>query len=50
MVADNKGHVPIGILENAVIRENIEPGQIITFNDVDLPDSLALTITKELFS
>lgn len=49
-VAENKGHVPIGILENAVIRENIEPGQIITFDDVDLPDSLALDITKELFA
>lgn len=49
-VAENRGHVPIGILENAVIRENIEPGQILTFADVDLPDSLALNITKELFA
>ena len=47
---ENRGHVPIGILENAVIRENIEPGQVLTFADVDLPDSLALEITKELFA
>ncbi|HID81745.1 MAG TPA: NAD(P)-dependent oxidoreductase [Chromatiales bacterium] len=49
-VAENKGHVPIGILEKFVVRENIEPGQIITFADVDIPDSLALNITKELFA
>lgn len=48
--AEHKGHVPIGILENAVISENIEPGQIISFSDVALPDSLALNITKELFA
>lgn len=50
LVDDHRGHVPIGILENAVIRENLEPGQIITYDDVELPDSLALDITKELFA
>ncbi|NNC64555.1 MAG: NAD(P)-dependent oxidoreductase, partial [Gammaproteobacteria bacterium] len=34
--------VPIGLLENAVLKRAIEPGQIVTFDDVDLQPTLAL--------
>jgi predicted homoserine dehydrogenase-like protein len=36
-------HVPIGLLNGVHIKRDIEPGQVITFDDVDVPDSLALT-------
>lgn len=48
-VEDARGHVPIGILEKAVIKTSVEPGQILTWDDVDLPDSLALQICHELY-
>lgn len=49
-VEDAVGHVPIGILENAVIKQSVEPGQILTWDDVELPDSLALDICRELYN
>ncbi len=50
LVKENRNHVPIGILENAVVKSSLEPGQLITWDDVELPDSLALDICRELFS
>ena len=44
-----RDHVPIGILENAVIKQSLEPGQIVTWDDVELPESLALNICREIF-
>ena len=49
-IQDVPNHVPIGLIQNAVVRRQIEPGQIITFDDVDLPDTLALKIARQLYS
>jgi predicted homoserine dehydrogenase-like protein len=38
---DEPDHVPIGLLQNVRIKENIEEGQIIRFSDIEIPDSLA---------
>lgn len=46
-IADQPNMVPIGLISNARIKRKIEPGQIITFDDVDLPESLALTAWNE---
>ena len=35
-------HLPFGLIHNAVIRRKIEPNQMLTFADVEIPDSLAL--------
>ncbi|MDO9551488.1 NAD(P)-dependent oxidoreductase [Rhodonellum sp.] len=40
--SENVDHVPIGLLSHARLKDNIDPGQIISFSDVDLPESLAL--------
>lgn len=40
----NPDHVPIGMLNNAVLRRAVEPGQILTFDDVEIPHSRALEI------
>ncbi|WP_409303468.1 NAD(P)-dependent oxidoreductase [Peribacillus sp. SCS-155] len=42
------GHLPIGLLVNAVITRPIEAGQIISMEDVEIPDSLALKAWKEI--
>jgi predicted homoserine dehydrogenase-like protein len=49
-IQDVPNHVPMGLIQNAVVRRQIEPGQIITFDDVDLPDTLALKIARQLYS
>ncbi len=48
-VAEAPQHVPIGILEGAVLRQSVEPGQMLTWDDVDIPDSLALDVCRELY-
>jgi predicted homoserine dehydrogenase-like protein len=35
-------HLPVGLMGKAVITRPIEPGQMITFDDVEIPDTLAL--------
>ncbi len=46
-IIEQPNMVPIGLISNARIKRKIEPGQIITFDDVDLPESLALTAWNE---
>lgn len=46
-IIEQPNMVPIGLISNARIKRKIEPGQIITFDDVDLPESLALTAWDE---
>ena len=48
-IAEEPNHVPIGLMSQALLKRAIEPGQIITFDDVDIPDSLAYTSWKETF-
>lgn len=47
-ISSHKNHVPIGLLVNAVLKRNVEEGQIVTFDDVELPESLALDAWKEI--
>src|SRR5690625_1380798 len=46
-IVHSKEHVPIGLLVNAVMKRHVDEGQIITFDDVELPESLALTAWLE---
>jgi len=43
LLADHPEHVPIGLLEEAVLKVPVEAGQMLTWDEVELPDSLALT-------
>ncbi len=40
--------VPIGLLEKVTITKPIEAGQILTFDDVEIPDSLALNVCLKI--
>lgn len=41
-IADEPQHLPIGLMHKVVIRRAVAPDQILTFDDVELPDTLAL--------
>lgn len=47
-IIENPDHVPIGLLSGAVVKNEIEPGQVLTFADIDLPDSLAVKAWFEI--
>lgn len=47
-IASNPNHVPIGLLSDAVIIRPVMKGQMLTFDDVELPDSLALRAWLEI--
>ncbi len=42
-IAEQPDHLPIGLMFDVVVRRPVEPGQVLTFDDVDLPESLAVT-------
>lgn len=43
---EQPNHVPIGLLRKTVLKRAVEPGQLITFDDVDLLPSRALEIVE----
>jgi predicted homoserine dehydrogenase-like protein len=43
-IDNNPNHVPICLLDEARLINEVEEGQIITFDDVELPDSYALSL------
>ena len=47
-ILDHPGHVPIGLLNKAVIRRSVSRGQILTRDDVEVPDSLAVKAWKQI--
>src|SRR5690606_9670507 len=45
---DAPGHVPLGLLSGSVLRRRVEPGQLLTFDDVDIEESPALAAWSEI--
>ncbi len=43
---DRPDHVPIGLLSNARLRHEVAPGDLITYDAVELPDSLAQRVYR----
>ena len=48
-IKNHPNHVPIGLLADAIFIRDVKEGELITFDDVKLPDSLALKICKDLY-
>ncbi|HDL48483.1 MAG TPA: NAD(P)-dependent oxidoreductase [Actinobacteria bacterium] len=46
-IVDNDGHVPIGLLKDAVVTRPVARGEVLTFGDVRLPASLAMRAWAE---
>lgn len=47
-ISRNSEHVPIGLLSDAVVLRPVKEGEILTFSDVELPNSLALRAWLEI--
>ena len=46
-LAHQPAMIPIGLLNQAWLKRKVEPGQILTFEDVEIPESMALTAWLE---
>ncbi len=49
-VDEAPGHVPIGVLQPAVVRRRIEAGEVLQWDDVELPESPVLDIVRAICS
>ncbi len=47
-ISDIPHHVPIGLIKHATIRKDVGLGEVITFDDIDLPDTLALRLWSDI--
>lgn len=47
-IKEHKGHVPIGLMKDAVIKRPVSAGSELTFEDVELPESLAVQAWKSI--
>lgn len=47
-IPDYPNHVPIGLMSDVVIKRDIKPNQMITFDDLEIPSSKALSAWKEI--
>lgn len=45
---ERKNHIPIGLLYDAIITKNVDEGHVLTFSDVDIPQTLALKAYKSI--
>ena len=46
-ISDCPGHVPIGLVFDVVVMRHVEPGDIVTFDDIDIRESQALAAWQE---
>lgn len=46
-ITEHPDHLPIGLASNIVVKHDVDEGQMITFGDVEVPESQALTAWQE---
>ena len=47
-MVEHPSHLPIGLAEDLVVKRKVEAGQLVAMDDVELPESLALTLWGEI--
>lgn len=47
-IKDNAGHVPIGLMSDVTLKREVKAGQQLTFDDIEIPESLAVTAWKTI--
>jgi predicted homoserine dehydrogenase-like protein len=47
-IKEHKGHVPIGLMKDVIIKRPVARGVELTFDDIELPDSLAVEAWKSI--
>lgn len=50
VIEGNREHVPIGLLENAVLKKELKQGDVITYDDVEFTEDYALNIWKSILN
>ncbi|MHA1572240.1 MAG: NAD(P)-dependent oxidoreductase [Alphaproteobacteria bacterium] len=46
-IAEHRGHVPIGLVQDAVLSKPVGAGDILSFDDIEIPQSLALEAWRQ---
>jgi predicted homoserine dehydrogenase-like protein len=49
-IAEHRDAVPVCLLQNTPVKRDVAPGQVLTYDDVELADTNALSIYKQLTS
>ena len=49
-IDDNLKHIPIGLLNNAVLKRDISKGEVIQFDDIDIDDDLCIDVWHKILS
>ncbi len=49
-IVESAGHLPIGLVADAVVTRRVEAGETMSLADVEIPDSLALRAWREVES
>ena len=49
-IKDDMDHIPIGLVSNVTLRRDVSAGERLSFDDLELPDTLALRIWKEIIA
>ena len=47
-IKEHKNHIPIGLMGNITIKKPVKAGEMLTFDDVDVVESLAVIAWKEI--
>jgi len=47
-IKEHQGHVPIGLMKDVIIKKAVAAGDELTFDDIELPDSLAVKAWKSI--
>ncbi len=47
-IKENKNHIPIGLMKDVVLKRDIAEGSVVTFDDVEVLESLAVTAWKNI--
>lgn len=47
-ISGHEGHLPVGLASGIFIKRHVGPGQLLTFDDVEMPGSLALSAWLEI--
>ena len=47
-IKENKNHIPIGLMGNVTIKKPVKKGEMLTFDDVEVPNTLAIKAWKEI--
>lgn len=45
--SEYNGHVPIGLVFDVVLKKFVEPGEVVSFDDIEIPESQALVAWQE---